>query len=368
MKDGIALIDFEAARHVATIPTEGANFNRVEFRSDNTRLAGQTWDSVTVWDLTNGKKQNEFFHDSLRPNGELAWAGDYVLSENQYLFDVGRRILLWEYNGAPEWAFAGKMQAGRLWVIPKLEEGRETVLLVTPIPHPAAIQEGSSLPPPEALLAVKPGDEVTIEVDIDSSIQITDEVRKSLTAKANPAAIPDGVNAKVVQIEPGRPLADLVRKALAASLTEAGLKVVDKSELVVKAVCKPQSQQQIKINMHDRRPGIGAFGGQSHIEERTITPHMSTLEMSLSGEVLWKRGGVAKPNMTIWLQKDESLEQALDRLTKPNIGMFTHAKFSGHYARPGKASSNGAYGVSQISAQGVIDGPGARTGSGAIFE
>jgi WD40 repeat protein len=93
MKEGIALIDYEAGRHVATIPTDGANFNRVEFRSDNTRLAGQTWDSVSVWDLTNGKKQNEFFHDSLRPNGELAWAGDYLLSQNQYLFDVGRRIL-----------------------------------------------------------------------------------------------------------------------------------------------------------------------------------------------------------------------------------------------------------------------------------
>ncbi len=311
MKEGIALIDFEAGRHVATIPTEGADFNRVEIRGDNTRLAGQTLDSATVWDLTNGKKVNEFFHDSLRPSSELAWAGDYLLSQNQYLFDVGRRILLWEYNGAPEWAFAGKMQAGRLWVIPKLEDGRETVLLVTPIPHAAAIQEGNSLPPAEALLAVKPGDEVAIEVDIDPNIRITEDVRKSLTAKANSAETSAGDEAKIVVIDPSRALADLVRKALAASLMEAGLKVSDSSKLVVKAVCKPQAPQQIKINMHDRGPGIGVFGRQSRIEERTITPHMSTLEMTLNGEKLWKRGGVAQPHMTIWVQKDETLEQAL---------------------------------------------------------
>jgi hypothetical protein len=146
------------------------------------------------------------------------------------------------------------------------------------------------------------------------------------------------------------------------------LKVVDSSKLVVKAVCKPQAPQKIKINMHDRGPGISPFGGQSHIEERTITPHLSTLEMTLNGEKLWKRGGVAQPNMTIWVQKDETLEQALDRMTKPNIGMFTHAKFSANYARPGKASGNGAYGVSQISAHGVIDGKGSRGGSGAVFE
>ena len=61
-------------------------------------------------------------------------------------------------------------------------------------------------------------------------------------------------------------------------------------------------------------------------------------------------------------------KKTLDRLTKPNLAMFTHAKFSGYYARPGKASGNGAYGVSQISAQGVIDGKGGHGGSGAVFE
>ncbi len=95
---------------------------------------------------------------------------------------------------------------------------------------------------------------------------------------------------------------------------------------------------------------------------------MSMLEMTLNGEPLWKRGGIAQPGMTIWLQKDESLEQALDQMTKPNIGMFTNVKFRSYYPKPGKATRNGAYGVSQISAQGVIDGKGTSPGSGAVFE
>ena len=143
----------------------------------------------------------------------------------------------------------------------------------------------------------------------------------------------------------------------------AGLKVVDKADLVVKAVCKPQPQQTIKINTDNRWPRR-----ESDIVERTVTPHASFLEMALKGETLWKRGYVAQPHMTIWLEEGESLDQALERLTKPNLTIFTHAKFSGHVARPGKATANGAYGVSQFTTSGIIDGQSSDGRGGAVFE
>jgi hypothetical protein len=45
--------------------------------------------------------------------------------------------------------------------------------------------------------------------------------------------------------------------------------------------------------------------------------------------------------------------------------VFTGAKFSGYVARPGKATNNGAYGVSQFSTHGWKDGPAA---AGEAFE
>jgi hypothetical protein len=87
--------------------------------------------------------------------------------------------------------------------------------------------------------------------------------------------------------------------------------------------------------------------------------------MTLRGEPLWKRGYVAQPFSIINVQKGESLEQALDRLTKPNFGIFTNAKFSAYVARPGKATPDGAYGVSQFTAGGIVDG---KLSGGGVFE
>jgi hypothetical protein len=89
--------------------------------------------------------------------------------------------------------------------------------------------------------------------------------------------------------------------------------------------------------------------------------------MSLKGEVLWKRGFLAQPNMVIWIEKGETLDKALERLTKPNVSLFTNAKFSPYVARPGKATANGAYGASRFTARGLVDDR-TTTGKRAAFE
>jgi hypothetical protein len=89
--------------------------------------------------------------------------------------------------------------------------------------------------------------------------------------------------------------------------------------------------------------------------------------MSLKGEVLWKRGFIAQPNMVIWIEKGETLDKALERLTKPNVSLFTNAKFSPYVARPGKATANGAYGASKFTARGLVDDR-TTTGKRATFE
>jgi hypothetical protein len=168
----------------------------------------------------------------------------------------------------------------------------------------------------------------------------------------------DGAN--VVLLQPGAAQNDLIRQALTAALQEAGFKVVEKSDLVVKAICKPQPQQTIKINVGGRWPPR-----PEDFQEHTITPHASYLEMTLNGEGLWKRGFVARPYMTIWMEKNETLQQALQRLTQPNLSIFTQARFSPYVAKPGTATPNGAYGVSQFTARGIVDGGGS-TGNGRV--
>jgi hypothetical protein len=150
---------------------------------------------------------------------------------------------------------------------------------------------------------------------------------------------------------------------LTKSLEAAGLNVVEKSDLVVKAICKPQPPQTIRVRVDNRFPPR-----PDDYEERTITPHASYLEMTFKGETLWKRGFVAQPHMVIWMQQGETLDQALERMTKPNVSLFTNAKFCPYVARPGKATPNGAYGMSQFTARGLVDGRAGAGTNGASFE
>ena len=125
---------------------------------------------------------------------------------------------------------------------------------------------------------------------------------------------------------------------------------------------KPQPQQTIRVNMGDRfraRP--------EDIQERSITPHASYLEMTLGGDAMWKRGFVAQPHMVVYLEQGETLDQALARYTQPNFAIFAHAMFSPYVAKPGKATPNGAYGVSQFTARGIVDGS-SSGGGRAAFE
>ncbi len=361
MKEGIAIIDLAAGRHVATVPTTGRHYNKIAIRNDNMRLAGLSNEGVTVWNLADGKVMSEFYTNTIGWNSGLEWAGEYLLADSSYLFDVERRILLWEYQNPPGMGVTARLQNGRLYAVskPMGDKGR-VVLISAAMPNAAAIEKAKSLPPAEKLLVVKPGDSVALDVDIDPRVSLPDEVQQSLSASVQNIG---GDNGKIVVLNSNGAQNDVIRRSLTNALQEAGLKVVEHSDLVVKAVCKPQPQQTIRIRVDNRFPPRA-----QDVVERTITPHATYLEMSLKGEVLWRRGFVAEPHVMIWLQHGETLDRALERLTKPNVGLLTHAKFSPYVARPGKATPNGAYGVSQFTAHGLVDGRSSSGGGGAAFE
>jgi hypothetical protein len=307
---------------------------------------------VTVWDLTSGKELTSFASMGSGSHRSLAWAGEFLLAENQYLYDVERRILLWEYQGDPRSAEAATLRNGQLYVIPKTwNDGDETKLVSAALPHRAPREMAERLPSPDELLVVKPGAEVQLDVDIDPSVAMPSEVEQQLTARLQNANLAGADGGKIVFLQQGAAQSDLIRQALTAALIEAGFKVVDKSNLVVKAICKPQPQQTIRVNVDGRWPPR-----PEDFQERMITPHASYLEMTLNDEPLWKRGFVARPHMTIWIKQGESLDEALARYTQPNFTIFTNAMFSPYVAKPGKATPNGAYGVSQFTARGIVDG------------
>lgn len=325
LNDEIAIIDLDAGRHVATLPTGEERILSVKLRDDNRRLAALSDQGITLWDLETGNKLHVVFHSILDSAREVEWCGEFLMVGNRHLFDVDRRVLLWEYRSATGSTTDAKLSGGRLWVVTN-EPERPSTLVSVAVPHAEAVSQAKKLPTFEEMLVVKPGAEIAIEIDIDPNIASGEEVRRSLKT----------------------------------ALESAGYRVVEGAQLVVRAVCKRQEQQTIRINVDGRFPVR-----DEDIVERTITPCASYLEMTLAGELLWKKGYIARPGMIIFVKQDETLDQALERLTTPNTTLFASATFPSSVARPGKASTNGAYGISQVTEQGLVQGP---QSSGDVFE
>jgi len=331
MQTGIAIIDLQAGLHAATIPIERSSQGNMAFSDDNRHMASIHTDGLVRWDLTTGTKSEKFKHASMwaPASSKAQWAGDFLLVNSRHLYDPERRILLWDFQSVPEedkwrgashhgshdwfWdAFsASEAHAGRMWGV-IAESQRTTQLISAAVPGEEAIKLDKDLPSPDKLLIMRPGDMVSIKVDVDADIDSPDNVKASISA----------------------------------NLTEAGFKVADSADLVVTAFCKRKPQQNIKIDT--------GYDWTSHkrgeIVERTITPCVTTLSLTLKGEKIWGEGGLAQPGMTISLQKDETLDQALDRLTKPGIDWIKKRKYDPYLTKPGKATAEGAYGTSDLPA------------------
>ncbi len=313
MEQGIAIIDLVEGTHCATLDCEETrSFGMLAFRADNLRLAAAADGDVRIWDLTNGKNVRTLWHHVVNRFSDVTWAGDFLLVANRYLFDTDRRVILWEYIDSSRRPAIAVYRAGRLWFVSHPDSAEGAILRSSAIPHAGAVEIAESLGSPASLLVLEPGSEVKIEVDIHPSVGSTEDVRAAIEENAE----------------------------------QAGLVVAADSPLVITATCKPQEQQKIKINTGDRfRPQ------PSDIVERTITPHASSLEMTLSGETIYKRGFIAQPGMTIRLEQGELLDAALKRLTSPNLKLLTEARIPSELGRPGEASENGAYGVSSLTGQ-----------------
>jgi WD40 repeat protein len=352
MKQGIALIDLAASRHVATIAANDASYETIAFREDNARLAGLSDRGLTIWDLNTGAVQREIGHSVLNARATIAWADDFVLVNGKYMFDPDRRVLLWEYlQSGNQVAELTVIRRGLLCVVNKDIANNISSLSAASIPHMGARDEAKRLPSAEELLIVKPGDAVAIEIDVEPGIASADEIRTWFTSQSQEKSSRDAERSKIVVLNPNGEENELIRRSLTNALEAAGLRVADKSDLVVKAVCKQQSSQEVAINADGRWPVR-----RQDIVRRTITPHASYLELSLRGDAIWKKGYIARPGHVFFVERGESLDAALTRLTRPNLDVFRNAKFSSYFARPGAASENGAYGVSQLTPNGIVDG------------
>jgi hypothetical protein len=299
---GVAVMDAKSGKFVTVVGDSSPGLNYVCFSPDGSRLATLTiYKQLKLWDLSNG----ELLDDILLPLGfttSLCWPDDnHFLISKQYLYDLERRIVLWQYQGiSNDWPLT-QIQGDQFLYVASANNNR--AMFSAQVPEAKAIARGKSLNA-EKLLALKPGSKVSIRMQTNYT---QDDQRKTY-------------------------------EALATKLQANGIEVVQSSQLVLTATSKKGETRDVEY----RSFGSGGRGTTTH----QVTKLLYSLVLYEGRENIWSTAGTGGPSMFISSRGNESTADTIRRLNQPSPTFFLNAKIPKLIARP--APGKIAYGATAM--------------------
>jgi len=260
-------------------------------------------ETVSIYDLTNGEKLATVYARSAHALAKnLQWLGDdYVLTSGSDLIHVPDEMTVWTYDHHADHVVP--LGDKTCYFFNDHASGRRAIL-------PFALPHGAALKSNTGELALKPGDPVSLEVE-----QVVD-----LTNNAGTGA-PSATD------------------ALTQALLDAGYKVEDGAPNKLVARTSPGETEQMAY----RSFGIG---GQT--QNVSVTGRVYELELVADGQVVWSRKSVQRAPHHLRLEKDETIDQAVERIMQPN-----HSYFGATIPARVMAASQGEQRKSTLSLRGI---------------
>ncbi len=300
---GIFLLDARSGNTLGRLDGHLDLYLRFCFSEDGRHLAALSYSTLQVWDLTTGHRTAEAYFAKPLVAEQVDWVDDgYLLVNGSLLVDVQRRIILWEYHYP-----RGETQSGHLggaqWYLLRALQGAKGLVPFT-LPHAGARQAAERLDP-EKLLALKPGMEVSVRVNVDLPQQEQRQIYDSLASR----------------------------------LTGYGMKLVQGSRLVFEA--STGEGKSVGLSYQNRRGG-----GRS----TQIAYQVSKLTCQEAGQLLWEVQQIKGAPSIVLVEKGQSLDAAVAAEMKPDLAFFLTTPIPKYLARQ---ADRGAYGQSAITPQGI---------------
>jgi WD40 repeat protein len=277
----ISIVGVEDGNEVANIPLdEDPGMCSVALRDDGARLALCQSGRIRVWDLTNQEVVRDFaLQQGAHPidHGTLAWTSNsHLLIGGNLLIDVERRVPIWQYNNAHQ---AHTVRDGKVWFLDTGLSHEARVLVGTTLPNQAAQNAVANLKPDD-LLVLHPGMEVTVDC------QISGDANDVAAAKA----------------------------ALEERLKKNGMKVVPESKVHLVATVQPGKNVRIRYHSWGTPPSAG--------QEYEVATQVLSLSFDIDGQSVWKYEASTMAPSFLQLQKNENIDQALQRVMKQQEDYF----------------------------------------------
>lgn len=271
---GMSIHDANSGEILSRIGMDHSFERHVAFSPSGKLLAATGMSTVEVYDATTGDKVMEAYAGNSRSDKGICWLDEeHVLVGGQELIHLPSQMTIWTYEHNAESVVP---LAGRVWYVFGGHGQEAMALLPFKLPH------GAVKPVKEEELALKPGDEVSLQLEV--SFDMTS---------------PNGESAD-----------EQLRKAL----SEAGFKVVENSnkKLVGRAV--PGETKEIAYRM------FGAGFGEP--QKTSYQERVFELELLVDGQSVWKRSRKLGAPYHIQLKQDESVDQAIQRHMAADTGFF----------------------------------------------
>jgi hypothetical protein len=270
------------------------------FNADGTRLACVSGKSVYVWDATTGKLQRDFDCADLR-GGDVSWLdNEHLLVGGTDIVDISRRLILWRYDGGYA---ASRSYGGWQWLV--MTSGNVLGIVPAKLLHEEVLAAAKDLNP-EEILALKPGVKVSLDIQLGGEEQ-----------------------AKAVS-------------ALEAALEQNGIAVAPDQPLQLSA-------RIVTGDSQTKEYGRGFFNREDR-EQVTVTEKRYEVELTVDGQSAWKQTSLLQSGYaphTIWLERDETAQQAIDRQNQQRSAHFSFSASIPRYVVHPKYA--GPLGTSKIS-------------------
>jgi hypothetical protein len=247
---------------------------------------------VRVWDVADRKNVNEFDVVGASAHNSLDWVdNETLLADGKYVIDVPHRVVTWVYESVS----MGRLFGNRVWYV----EGGDKPILASGTVPPEDSKELVAGIDPDSMLVIKPGQVVSVDVQLGSYPQHRDKILKDITR----------------QLEANE------------------MKVADGGRFKVLISVKPATPQQVSYRRF----------GSRQTETHQINVQQITVEYMKDGNVIWASGGMSGASHILHLQQGESIDQAIQRQIEQgvagagNIALPKHLSLLPDGKSPGKS-------------------------------
>ena len=327
---GIGVFDSATGESLARFEAAVDHGSVLAFSPDGQKIASVAGRTARVWDIAKGELLHEIWFPKPMAAKTLDWAGEYLLVDRSYLVDLGKRIVLWQYElPAVRHEAIATMAGGVFWVLGGGGNAPSQLAGLT-LPDAEATRMAESLSA-DGVLAIKPGAEVQIKINV-------------------PGATPDEVQQ--------------VTKALIAKTQARGLKLVADAPITIECSIVDGGKETVNYRrfgfgpMGPFGPGgpmgpVGPFGpigrrgaidGEEG-DEATVHKKLSVLSIKENGHEIWVTSGHFGAPIHVTQKEGQTIQEAVDAQKGNPVRFFLNVELPKFVARH---ETGGAYGKSKL--------------------